>query len=145
MTVAIEFHRLTSDNASLLEDIADEVFDHPIKPASLDDFLQDPRHVMFVAVDRSQVVGMASGVEYFHPDKSPQFWINEVGVAATHRSRGIGRTLVATMANHARERGCSYAWLGTEADNQPAQRCFGSVPDGEEPQPFLLYEWDLED
>lgn len=143
--MTIEFRRLSADNASVLNNIAPEVFDYPISPQSLEEFLGDPRHVMFVALDGPQVVGMASGVEYFHPDKPPQFWINEVGVAATHRNRGIGRSLVGTIVQHARDLGCSYAWLGTESDNTPAQKCFGSHPDVEDPQPFLLYEWELDD
>jgi len=100
---------------------------------------------MFLAIDGKTVVGMASSVEYFHPDKAPQLWINEVGVTMTHRRQGIGRRLVEALILEAEERGCTYAWLGTDADNVSGKACFGSVPDGEEPQPFLLYEWDLED
>jgi hypothetical protein len=37
-----------------------------------------------VARDASVVVGFASGVHYVHPDKSPELWINEVGVARSH-------------------------------------------------------------
>lgn len=35
--------------------------------------------------------------------------------------------------------------MGTAHYNAAAQRCFGSVPDVEAPQPFLLYEWNFED
>ena len=100
---------------------------------------------MVVAVDNDTVIGMASAVEYFHPDKQPQLWINEVGVAATHRKRGIGRRMVQALLEVANERGCTFAWLGTDIDNEAAQACFGAVPEVEKPQPFLLYEWDLED
>jgi len=55
----------------------------------LEAFLNDARHVMFVAVESGQVVGMGSAVEYFHPDKPPQLWINEVGVAPAFQRRGI--------------------------------------------------------
>jgi ribosomal protein S18 acetylase RimI-like enzyme len=87
---------------------------------------------------------MASAVEYFHPDKPPQLWINEVGVALSHRKRGIGRQLVQELVASAKDRGCVYAWLGTNTDNVAAQACFSSVPEVETPQPFLLYEWELE-
>lgn len=143
MTTNIQ--QLTSANADLLTNIAPEVFDNPIVPAQLQAFLDDPRHVMFVALEHDTVIGMVSGFEYFHPDKQPQMFINEVGVAETHRRRGIGRRLVETLVDYAEHRGCVYAWLGTERDNKAAQACFASVPDAEAPQEFLLYEWGLED
>jgi len=143
MTIAIE--KLQQENTGLLDHIAADVFDEPINNGYLKQFVDDPRHVMYLAVDNNQVVGMASGVEYFHPDKPPQLWINEVGVASSHRCRGIGRQLVQALIDEAEERNCVYAWLGTDNDNIAGNACFGSVPDGEAPQPFLLYEWDLED
>ena len=99
---------------------------------------------MVVAVDNATVIGMASAVEYFHPDKQPQLWINEVGVASTHRNQGIGRRMVQALLQAATERGCTFAWLGTDIDNEAAQACFRSVAEAEKPQPFLLYEWSLE-
>jgi len=136
---------LTADNAGLLDTVAPDVFDHAIDAEQLAAFLDDPRHVMVLAVADGTVVGMASAVEYFHPDKMPQLWINEVGVAPTHRRLGIGRRLVQALIDLAEVRGCTYAWLGTENDNVSGKACFSSVPEGEPPQPFLLYEWDLED
>lgn len=143
--MAIEFQVLCSDNAELLASVAADVFDHDIDPANLKRFVDDPRHVMVVATEGRMVVGMASAVEYFHPDKPPQLWINEVGVAATHRRQGIGRALVEAMLKVAEDRDCVYAWLGTDVDNVAGQACFASVPAVEKPQPFLLYEWDLQD
>lgn len=142
MSVNIEL--LTSANCDVLNRIGSEVFDEAIDPKYLKLFVDDPRHIMYLAVDENTVVGMASAVEYFHPDKAPQLWINEVGVASTHRRKGIGRMLVETMIDAAEERGCIYAWLGTDTNNTPAQACFSSVKDVEIPQSFLLYEWDLE-
>lgn len=142
--MSIEIVHLNTTNAELLKDIAPEVFDHEIKPQYLAAFLGDPRHIMYLAVDNQVVVGMASAVEYFHPDKPPQLWINEVGVALNYRKRGIGRQLVQKLVASAKDRGCVYAWLGTSMDNVAAQACFNSVPEGEAPQPFLLYEWELE-
>lgn len=137
--------KIDMTNAGLMKNVDPDVFDYEIDPQQLDAFLGDPRHVLFVALDGDLVVGMASGFEYFHPDKKPQMFINEVGVASSHRRQGIGRSLVESLIAESRHRGCVYAWLGTEHDNHPAQACFSSVPDGEEAQSFLLYEWDFED
>lgn len=143
MSVRLEF--LDRDNAEYLQNIGADVFDHAIEPRYLDAFLDDPRHVMVIAIDDELVVGMASAVEYFHPDKPPQLWINEVGVASSHRNLHIGRKLTGALVNYAEEHGCVFAWLGTDTDNFTAQRCFASVPEVEAPQTFLLYEWDLEE
>lgn len=140
-----EIVRLTPLNASLLDRIAPGVFDEPVQPQFLAAFLADPRHVMFLAIEDGEVIGMCSGVEYFHPDKPPQLWINEVGVSPVHEKRGIGRRLTGALVEEAERRNCVYAWLGTAHDNVAAQACFSKVPEVEPPQAFLLYEWDLED
>lgn len=143
MNPMTEIRELTAECKSLLDRIAPEVFDDDIIPEQLDAFLQDPRHRMFLAVDDGVVVGMASAFEYLHPDKHPQLFINEVGVAPSHRRQGIGRQLVEALINCAKERGCDYAWLGTDADNVSGNACFASVPGAGKPQPFMLYEWGL--
>ncbi len=134
---------LRSENATLLTAIAPDVFDEAIRPAQLEAFIQCPRHVMVLAVDDEVVVGMASAVEYFHPDKPPQLWINEVGVTPSRRNEGVGRLLIQELIDIGKRRGCAFAWLGTERSNLPAQRCFAAVPDGDFPSEFLLYEWDI--
>ena len=135
---------LKNSNSTILRNVAAGVFDNPIDQGSLQSFVECPRHSMALAVDDGIVVGMASGVEYFHPDKPPQFWINEIGVTPEKRNQGIGRTLISTLIAHARARGCRYVWLGTEKKNIAANNCFSRVPDGEPPQDFVLYEWELE-
>ncbi len=142
--MTVEIQLLDPANADLLDNIAPEVFDRNIEPLHLRSFLDCPRHIMSIAVANQTIVGMASAVEYFHPDKPPQLWINEIGVASTHRRQRIGQRLVQALIDVGLGRGCVSAWLGTDNDNLPAQACFSSVPDGEKPQPFLLYEWDLE-
>lgn len=140
----MEIARLSSANSGLLANVAADVFDEPVQRRFLEAFLNDARHVMFVAVEAGQVIGMGSAVEYFHPDKPPQLWINEVGVAPAFQRRGIGRALVDALVNEAKARGCVFAWLGTAHDNVSGQACFGSVKDVSAPQPFLLYEWEFE-
>lgn len=141
--MAIDVVRLTDSNSACLGRLAPDVFDNPIDPVQLARFLADPRHVMVVALHEDAVVGMASGVEYFHPDKPPQMWINEVGVSPAYRRQGIGRRLTTALVDIAENRGCDYAWLGTTHDTEGAERCFGSVPGVEPAQHFILFEWNL--
>lgn len=136
---------LTTDNQSALDQIAEGVFDHPLIPEQLEAFLSCPRHTMAIAIHDGLVVGMASAVEYFHPDKKPQLWINEVAVAPDFQNRQIGRRLVRFIIDIGRSRGCVAAWLGTDVNNIPGQKCFGSVANGHPPSNFRLYEWSNED
>lgn len=54
------------------------------------------------------------------------------------------RTGSSGLLRIAKARGCTGAWLGTEPDNVPAQRCYAGVPKGKPPETFLLYEWPLD-
>lgn len=128
---------------ALLDRVADGVFDHPVQEQWARSFLDDARHHLVVAIDDGVVVGMASAVDYVHPDKAPQLWINEVGVAPTHQRRGIGRRLLDALLAHGRTLGCTEAWLGTEEDNVAARRLYESA--GGKPEPFILYSFPLEE
>jgi ribosomal protein S18 acetylase RimI-like enzyme len=104
--------------------------------------LSDPRHHIVVAHEESEIVGFASGVHYLHPDKPPELWINEVGVAGTHRRGGLGRALVDALLEHGRTLGCVTAWVLTEQGNLPAQALYRSAG-GRQAEPAVLFEMDL--
>lgn len=139
----IELRWLGPDDDAVLDRVAPDVFDDPIAPRWTRAFLDDPRHHLVVALDDGVVVGMASGVDYVHPDKAPQLWINEVGVAASHHRRGIGRRLVDALVARGRALGCTYVWVGTEEDNVAARALYERA--GGAPEPFVLYGWSLTD
>jgi len=134
---------LDETNRSLLDHIAEDVFDHPMNESSVTDFIQCPRHTLALAVEDDVVIGMASGFEYFHPDKKRQFFINEIGVTPVHQRKGIGRRLIRFLLDHAIRLGCCYAWLGTETTNIAGNKCFSSVTGVGAPQDFVFYEWQL--
>lgn len=138
----IEVRLLRANDLAVLGRVADGVFDGPVQERWARAFLDDARHHLAVAVDDGVVVGMASAVDYVHPDKAPQLWINEVGVAPTHQRRGIGRLLLDALLAHGRALGCTEAWLGTEEDNTPARRLYESA--GGKAEPFVLYSFPLE-
>jgi aminoglycoside 6'-N-acetyltransferase I len=52
---------------------------------------RDPRHHIVGAIADDRVVGFVSVVDYCHPDKPRELWINEVGVAPAWRRRASGR------------------------------------------------------
>lgn len=85
---------ISAENASLLGVVAPDVFDHEVQPDLLQEFLDNPMNHLAVAILDGAVVGMVSAITYVHPDKPLQMFINELGVASTHRRVGIGRQLL---------------------------------------------------
>ena len=125
---SIEVRILQHDEAFILANVDDDVFDDRIDPAACREFLADRRHRLAVAIDAGQVVGFASGVICLHPDKpKPELWINEVGVASGHRSQGIGRRLMDVMLEAGRAAGCRDAWVLTDRANQAARRLYAAA------------------
>ena len=87
---------------------------------------------------------MASGVHYVHPDKPPELFVNEVGVAPTYQNRGIGRQVLRALLAHGRTLGCVMAWLGTSYDNAAARRMYAVVGGVEEREPTVIVEFALD-
>ncbi|MEX3015041.1 GNAT family N-acetyltransferase [Gymnodinialimonas hymeniacidonis] len=103
---------LTGPNdAPLFENLHEDVFDAPPQPDLLHSYLADPRLHMAVAVFDGQVVGMITGMHYHHPDKPPQMWINELGVAEPFRRRGIATDLIQRLSEHALTLACTEIWV----------------------------------
>lgn len=143
---SVTLHLVTAVNAHLLDRVAPNVFDHDVRPELLREFLANPMNHLVVAVDEGTVIGMASAISYVHPDKPLQLFVNEVGVAAAHRRRGIGKRLMAALLDHGRRLGCTEAWVGTEAENEAALALYRSTsPTLEERVVIFTYELGAEE
>jgi aminoglycoside 6'-N-acetyltransferase I len=134
---------LGRDERAVLDAVAADVFDGPVDPRWAAEFLSDPRHHLAVAVAGGVVVGMASGVHYVHPDKPPELWVNEVGVAPPYQNRGVGRQLLRALFARGREVGCAKGWVGTEVGNAAARRLYRAVGGVEDVEPFVLVSFSL--
>ena len=143
MSAEIEVRILGHDDAGVLARVASDVFDYEVDPRWCRAFFADPRHHLAVALDGEMVVGMVSAVDYVHPDKAPELWINEVGVAPSHHRRGIARRMLDRMLEHGRALGCTEAWVLTDETNTAARRLYQSA--GGEPSPSLMYSFPLGD
>jgi ribosomal protein S18 acetylase RimI-like enzyme len=131
----IEIKSLGPTDSGLLNNIAEDVFDDPIVEASAQEFLNDPRHRLVVALDKDIVVGFVSAVIYVHPDKpAPELWINEIGVAPIHQRRGVGKALMRAIVEEAKHSGCREAWVLTDRTNVAAMAMYTSAG-GEETLP----------
>jgi ribosomal protein S18 acetylase RimI-like enzyme len=141
--VSIAIRLLQRDDAAVLDQLAPGVFDHPIDQRWSVEFFSDPRHHLVVAVDEKLVVGFASAVHYVHPDKPPELWINEVGVAPSYQRQGLGRDLLAMLLRHGVTLGCVQAWVLTSPANTAAQRLYAAVGGRAEAEPSMLFEFPL--
>ena len=133
---------LNPNEGHVLDNVAEGVFDYPIDHRWFVEFLNDPRHHLAVAIDDQQVVGMASSVDYVHPDKAPELWINEVGVAPSHRGRGVASQLLRCLFQHGLTLGCKQAWVLTESNNSAARNLYvraGGKKSDETPVCFSFY------
>ncbi len=134
---------LGPEDAAVLDTVDPDVFDYALDQRWTAEFLADPRHHLAVALAAGQVVGMASAVHYVHPDKRPELWINEVGVATAHHRRGLGQQLVRALLDHGRTLGCQVAWVLTEQDNLAARGLYAAAGGVEAAEPVVFVEFDL--
>jgi aminoglycoside 6'-N-acetyltransferase I len=141
----IEIRILQPEDASILDRVAPDVFDDPIVPQAVQNFLASPNHHLAVAIDDGVVAGFASAVQYVHPDKHrPELWVNEVGVSPSHQNRGLGKALLQALLEVGRDAGCSEAWVLTERNNQPAMKLYKAVGGEEEQQEIVMFTFRLE-
>ena len=139
--MTIEIRLLDAGDAAVLDNVADDVFDFDIRPEMAGRFLESPSHYIAVAIDDGTVVGMATANEYLHPDKPVMIWVNEMGVAGSHRRRGIGKQLLTRILDMAKDMGFEEIWLGTEDDNVPARALYESA--GGQEESFVMYSWEF--
>ena len=137
----IEVRLLGIGDEPVLASIADGVFDHAINPNLLREYLAEPHFHLAVAVDAGVVVGMASAVDYVHPDKPRELWINEVGVAPSHRVRGIAKRLLQALFAHGRMLRCHQAWVLTHRSNAVAMRLYASLGGIAEATDTMMFEF----
>ncbi|MEX0627560.1 MAG: GNAT family N-acetyltransferase [Cucumibacter sp.] len=132
---------LQAGEADILRNVAAGVFDEAVDPALASAYLAEPRFHLLVALSGDLVIGMATGLVYSHPDKGPQFFVNEVGVGDDYLRQGIARDLMRALFIAAKTAGCTCAWVGTETDNDAANGLYRALGGAENRMNF--FEFDL--
>jgi len=133
---------LSISDLPLLMNVPEDVFDNPIDEKFAREFLEDPRHHIVVALSDGAIIGFASGVHYIHPDKPPELFINEVGVAPAHQGKGIGKAIMKELLQLGRSLGCVDAWVLTDRSNTAANGLYKSAGGEAEDSDLVLYEFD---
>jgi ribosomal protein S18 acetylase RimI-like enzyme len=122
---------------------ASALFDNPPRPDATATFLARDGHHLLMAFDDAAdtgaaAVGFVSGVETTHPDKGTEMFLYELSVDEAARNRGVGRALVAALADLARESGCYGMWVLTDDDNPAAVRAYEAAGGQQEPLTRLI-------
>lgn len=136
----MEIRRLEAGDDALVMQVADNVFDEPVKPERLAAYLSQSGHFMVVAIVDGVVVGQCAAVIHRHPDKVTELYIDEVGVSPAFQRQGIARKILDAMFEIGRENGCEEAWVGTEPDNVAARALYESRKEPHGPaEDFVMY------
>ncbi len=135
-----DLHWIAADNAHLLANVAEGVFDHAIEPARLKTYLSSPGNWMCLAVIDGLVVGMLMAVIHTHPDKETELFLDEIGTGDDWRRQGIARALIFKLFERADAEGIEEIWLGTETDNWPARGLYEGF--GHEREDAVIYYLD---
>ncbi len=86
-------------------------------------------------------MGFASAVNYIHPDKPGELWINEVAVAKAFRRKGIADTLLKLLFQCGRGLGCRQTWVLTDESNIPANQLYSKL--GGVTKKQIMYSFEL--
>lgn len=106
--------------------------DAPAAERFLRDRLEQSESVVFIAVRSVAPTSEPIGFTQLYPSFSSvslcRAWIlNDLFVAGSARSLGVGRALVRRAIEHCRETGARQLWLQTDITNTTAQRLYDSV------------------
>jgi ribosomal protein S18 acetylase RimI-like enzyme len=114
------------DTARLLA--ARELFDRPPTEESARAYLADDRNVVFLAVDGPRPIGFVRGTSLRQLGSGrPQMFLYEIGVIASHRRRGVGKSLVSALLEHCRAQGYEEMFVLTDPANTAAVSLYRST------------------
>lgn len=117
---------------------ASPLFDNAARPESAQRFLGERTHHLCVAYEDGRAAGFVSGVEMTHPDKGTEMFLYELAVDEPFRRHGIGRALVAALADRAAQRGCYGMWVLTDRDNTAAVATYEAAGAADEGMHLML-------
>lgn len=86
-----------------------------------------PGTLVFLAVERSEVVGWCWGYHLPRPDASSMLYLHELEVAEADRRLRIGQRLLQVFMESGRSLGANKMFLTTSEANRAARRLYESV------------------
>jgi aminoglycoside 6'-N-acetyltransferase I len=138
----VEIRTVQPGDEALFGRIAEEVFDNPVDPAVLTQYIATPGHHLVVAIADGRIVGQVSAVVHRHSDRRPvELYVDEVGVSPTYQRRKIATLMLERMFALGRAEGCVEAWLATEPDNEAARALY--APMAQPAEDVVMYVFKL--
>jgi RimJ/RimL family protein N-acetyltransferase len=110
---------LAAERNQLFIQPVDPVSGQPLLCAHLAAIAASGNEAVLVAKDRDQLVGLITGMRGDHPARRGVVEIG-IGVRASHRSQGVGFSLMMALERWARETGCHRLSLRVVTRNSPA-------------------------
>lgn len=97
-----------------------------------------------VALKNNEIVGRLTAFEFeMYHDNTREVYLYEVDVDEAYHNQGIGSKLIEFTKKICEKRGVDYMFVGTEADNMPAQRLYaktGGILEGHLPHYEYIFE-----
>lgn len=110
------------------------------------DLAKHPNARAYLAFDAEDAIGFATVFETYSSFRAQPLWnIHDIAVIASYRGKGIGRSLLRSIAEDARTAGCCKVTLEVRADNPLADGLYrsegyGSSVSGETEIQYLFLE-----
>jgi aminoglycoside 6'-N-acetyltransferase I len=120
----VEIFAIGPEQIPRLAVVDDEVFDARLDPERLRTFVADPTHRMICAFADGVCIGQARGVITRQPDGPSSLYIDNLGVAPSHRRLGLASRLLDELVAWGRANDCASAWVATEMDNEAARALY---------------------
>jgi aminoglycoside 6'-N-acetyltransferase I len=131
--------RLSAEDVEVLHNVAEDIFDHAIEMETAKRFLAAPHNLLIVALDGDRVVAQLAAVLMQHVDAPPDLFIDNLGVAAAWRRRGLARRMLAMAFEAGAAQGAAAAWVGADTDNAPANALYTNT--GAAAERFLMFSY----
>lgn len=126
-SATVEILRVGIGDIARLTSVADDVFDEPALASAMAKFVDAAHHALFVALEDECVVGQIRGMVHHQPDRAPDLYVDNLGVAPPKQRRGIATRLTLELLRWGRESGCETVWVATETDNDTALAFYASM------------------
>lgn len=123
----ITFLRINPGNQTLLDRVAEDVFDLPVDPERREQCVSGGDRIQLAAVRDGIVVGQLLAFIHRHVDKPSELYIDDLGVAPSVRREGIATRLLEKAVGIAQAQGLADIWVATEPENDGAKAFYEAM------------------
>ena len=93
--------------------------------SAIADAIADPAAAIFVAERRSELLGLCTAYLDMNSVRfGPRCWVEDLAVSPKHRSQGVGKALLDTAKDWARQRGATHLELDSAEVRRDAHRFY---------------------